>query len=256
MGRRQFLQLAACGLGPLAACSNTTTSTTAAQPTPPAVRAICFDLFTLFDPRSVERVAEQAFPGKGEALCAVWRVRQFEYSWLRCAAQQYVDFENVTAEALVYAAAQQKLTLTERARDQLVAAYSELEPWPDTREHLAAFRKAGLQLAPLANFAPHMIERLLGRADLTHCFDALLSTDLARTFKPDPRAYALGPQHFGLPREQVAFAAFGGWDAAGAKWYGLPTFWVNRLGVAPETLEPPADGTGPTLAELGRFVGV
>jgi hypothetical protein len=57
-----------------------------------------------------------------------------------------------------------------------------------------------LRLAPLANFAPHMIERLLGRVELTRSFDALISTDAARTFKPDPRAYALGPERFDLPQ--------------------------------------------------------
>jgi 2-haloacid dehalogenase len=220
------------------------------------VRAICFDLFTLFDPRSVVDVAERMFPGRGKALCDAWNVRQFQYSWLRAAARRYVDFEKVTAEALHYAAAGQKLLLTDDTRNGLVGAYSELEPWPDTREYLATFRKAGLRLAPLANFAPHMIERLLGRVELTRSFDALISTDAARTFKPDPRAYALGPERFDLPREEVAFAAFGGWDAAGAKWYGLQTFWVNRFGVPPETLAPPADATGATLAELARFVGV
>jgi 2-haloacid dehalogenase len=53
----------------------------------------------------------------------------------------------------------------------------------------------------------------------------------------------------------VAFAAFGGWDAVGAHWFGLRTFWVNRLGVAPETLAPEVAASGPTLAELARFVG-
>jgi len=56
-----------------------------------------------------------------------------------------------------------------------------------------------------------------------------------------------------LAREEIAFAAFGGWDAAGAKWFGFPTFWVNRLGVPQEQLVDP-DGTGPTLAELAEFV--
>jgi len=70
----------------------------------------------------------------------------------------------------------------------------------------------------------------------------------------DPRAYALGVSRLGLAREQIAFAAFGGWDAAGARWFGYPTFWVNRLGVPAEQLGPGPDGSGPTLAELDRFV--
>jgi 2-haloacid dehalogenase len=219
-----------------------------------AVRAICFDLFTLFDPRSVVEEARAALPDGAVELCEAWRVRQFEYAWLRAAAGAYVDFRTVTRDALEYALRARKLSLPESARESLVEAYSRLRPWSDTRTALAAWRAAGLRLAPLANYAPGMLARLIEQAGLADSFDALISTDAAQTFKPDPRAYALGASTLRLEREQIAFAAFGGWDAAGARWFGYPTFWVNRLGVPPEELDPPYDATGPTLAELGTFV--
>jgi len=34
--------------------------------------------------------------------------------------------------------------------------------------------------------------------------------------KPDARAYQMAETAFKLPRERILFAAFGGWDAAGA----------------------------------------
>ena len=42
----------------------------------------------------------------------------------------------------------------------------------------------------------------------------------------------------GAVRGPVGFAAFGGWDAAGAAWFGYRTAWVNRLGVPFENLGP------------------
>jgi 2-haloacid dehalogenase len=217
------------------------------------IRAICFDLFTLFDPRSVVEVARSVVGEQAAPLCDVWRVRQFEYSWLRVAAQQYADFQSVTDDALRYAAKARGLTLTDEARHTLVDAYSRLTPWPDARESLLAWKRAGLLLAPLANYSPSMLEALLENAGFTDLFTSRISTDAAKTFKPDPHAYALGESRLALTRQEIAFAAFGGWDAVGAKWFGFPTFWVNRLGVPPETLVEP-DGTGPTLAELGAFV--
>jgi 2-haloacid dehalogenase len=218
------------------------------------IRAICFDLFTLFDPRSVVEAARSFVGDRAVALCELWRTRQFEYCWLRAAAGIYADFRQVTREALEYATRASGLTLTDEAREWLIDAYCRLEPWPDTRVHLAAWRAAGLRLAPLANYSPSMLEALIEHAGLTNGFDALISTDVARTFKPDPRAYALGASTFGLDPRQVAFSAFGGWDAAGAKWFGFHTFWVNRLNVPREALAPAYDATGTTLAELARFV--
>ncbi len=229
----------------------------AAEPARPArrrIRAVAFDLFTIFDPRSVVAVAESIAPGRARDLCESWRLRQFEYGWLLTAAGKYRDFHAVTDDALTYAARAHGITLSAEARRVLVGSYERLAPWPDAREALQSMRRAGLRLATLANFTPAMIENLLANAGLRPLFDALISSDRARTFKPDPRAYALGPSVLGLHKEEIAFAAFGGWDAAGARWFGYPTFWVNRLGLPAEELPPGPDAVGPTLRELAAWV--
>lgn len=218
------------------------------------IRAVAFDLFTLFDPRSVVAVAESIVPGRAKELCDMWRLRQFEYSWIQTAAARYVDFHGVTEAALAYALRAQKLVLTPEQQVTLVDAYERLEPWPDTREVLASLKKAGLRLAPLANFTPTMIANLLAHANLRDAFDDVISTDRAKTFKPDPRAYALGETVFGLRRDEIAFSAFGGWDAAGARWFGYPTFWVNRLGVPMEELAPGPHASGATLNDLATWI--
>lgn len=218
------------------------------------LRAICFDVFTLFDPRSVERVARSVIGEHAAALCKSWRTRQFEYSWLRTSAGRYADFHAITTEALEFASRETGLALSNDERRALIDAYTALEPWPDTHAALHEWRRAGLALAPLSNYSPSMLERLVGSAGLGDVFTTLVSTDRARTFKPDPRAYALGPAALGLPKESIAFAAFGGWDAAGARWFGFPTFWLNRLGVSEEALAPGPHASGATLAELARFV--
>jgi 2-haloacid dehalogenase len=81
----------------------------------------------------------------------------------------------------------------------------------------------------------------------------MLSTDLVRAYKPDPRAYALAETALRIPRERIVFAAFGGWDAAGGKAFGLDTFWVNRLGAPVERLGIRPDAVGGTLTELVRY---
>ena len=41
--------------------------------------------------------------------------------------------------------------------------------------------------------------------------------DAVKAFKPEPRAYQMAETAFNLPREIIAFAAFRGRDAAGAR---------------------------------------
>jgi 2-haloacid dehalogenase len=64
----------------------------------------------------------------------------------------------------------------------------------------------------------------------------------------------MGPDAFKLPKEEIAYAAFAGWDAAGAKWFGYPTFWVNRANAPVEELGVTPDGTGVGMADLVKFV--
>lgn len=235
MLRRSFLGLGAAALAP--ACTR-------------KIHAVAFDLFTLFDARSVNAAADAIAPG----LAEVWRTRQFEYTWIRTSAGRYRDFEAVTDDALVYAAAARGVTLTREARNALCAEYTRLSPWDDTLAALDRLRAAGVKLAPLTNFTPAMTERLLASRNLRGYFDFVLSTDQVKTYKPDVRAYELAPKAFGLAREEIGFAAFGGWDAAGARWFGFPTFWVNRLKQPMEQLDPGPNATGSTLTELANWV--
>jgi hypothetical protein len=59
---------------------------------------------------------------------------------------------------------------------------------------------------------------------------------------------------FSLKREKILFAAFAGWDAAGAKSFGYPTFWVNRLNMPEEKLGSVPYSIGKTLVDLVGFV--
>lgn len=249
MWRRRFLQLASCSA--LAACA----------PRPPpvgprrtgAIRAVAFDLFTVFDPRTIDARVAEVVPGDPAPFTATWKTRLFEYCWIRAAANHHADFQALVHHSLDYAARAHGVALSEAARQRLAAAPTELAPWPDAVATLHELRDRGLRLAPLANFSPSMIDTLLRHAGMRDLFDAQISTDAARTYKPDPRAYALAERRFELSREQIAFAAFGGWDAAGATWFGFPTFWVNRLGLPEEELVH-ADGTGPDLVHFASWL--
>ena len=220
----------------------------------PRFKAAAFDYLVLFDANSVAPAVEQTFPGKGQELTQLWRTRQFEYTWLRSITDSYVDFFAVTEDALVYAANAMKLELTTERKQRLLNAYLHLAPWPDTADALRQLREHGIRVIALANFSPKMLQANAENAGLTRLFDALVSTDTNRTYKPDPRAYQLGMERLHLAKREILFAAFGGWDAAGAKAYGYPTVWVNRLNQPAEELGIRPDHISRDLSGLLEFV--
>jgi len=99
-----------------------------------------------------------------------------------------------------------------------------------------------------------LLESGIRNSGLDSMFDHVQSTDRVKACKPDPRAYGMALDAFGLKREEILFAAFAGWDAAGAKSFGYPTFWVNRQNQLAEELGVTPDAGGITLDDLVSFV--
>jgi 2-haloacid dehalogenase len=220
----------------------------------PRFKAVAFDYFVIFDPSSVVPHVEKEFPSKGVEFTRLWQSKQFEYAFLRSITNRYEDFFQVTGDALDFTAESMKLSLSADARTRLLNSYLTLKPWHDSVAALRKLRAAGVKIITIANFSPQMLRANADNAGIADLFDVLLSTDVNSSFKPAPEAYALGLKKLRLRKDEIAFAAFGGWDAAGAKSFGYQTFWVNRFGLPAERLGVPADGTSKDLEGFLEFV--
>ncbi len=66
---------------------------------PVTIKAVVFDAYgTLYDIQSVAAITEEAFPGYGEIITQIWRIKQLEYTWLRSLMRRYEDFSVITRE--------------------------------------------------------------------------------------------------------------------------------------------------------------
>jgi 2-haloacid dehalogenase len=218
------------------------------------LKAVAFDGFPIIDSRPVFAKVEELFPNQGRALSEAWRTRLFEYTWLRTLGQRYVDFWQVTEESLIYAAKLSGVDLSGDQRETLMQTWLGLKAWPDVAPALGELKAAGIRMAFLSNLTAPMMDAAMKNSSLEGFFEPPLSTDRVKAFKPDPRAYQMGLDAFKLKKEEIAFAAFAGWDAAGAKWFGYPTFWVNRAKTPVEELDAVPDGIGSGMGDLVKFV--
>lgn len=249
LDRRDFLLLTA---GSVLACESS--PAIALTPRQARFKAVAFDAFPIFDPRPIAALAESLFPGQGATIMNVWRTRQFDYQWLRTVSGQYVNFIQVTEDSLLFTMQQLQLELSVDKRQQLMSAWSNLTVWPDVPDAIKALRKAGLRLVFLSNMTASVLAAGLKKAHIDDAFEAVLSTDEIRSYKPDPKAYQLAIDHLQLSREQILFVPFAGWDVAGAKWFGYPTYWMNRLASPAEVLGVAADASGQNMNTLLQFL--
>ena len=255
--RRRVVALAGAGaaVGALAAAADVVSAATVVPKGDP-VKTVAFDALAIFDSGPVFALADRFFAAKASALCNEWRARQFEYAWLRALSGSYVDFWHVTQDALNFASKRLNVSVTPTQRDALMAAYLGLKAWPEVPAALTRLRKSGYRLALLSNFTPRMLNACIESAGVVGSFDEVLCTDQATTYKPDRKAYQLGTDGLKLPKEQIHFVAHAGWDAAGAKAFGYPTFWANRLRLPAEELGNVPDASGSSLSDLVAFLGI
>ena len=250
LNRRQLLKLMAAG----AATSLLTTSVLVQTVTKPNIKAIAFDGFPIFDPRPIFGLAKKLFPGQGHLLAKLWFTKIFGYTWLRTTGVHYNSFFTVIEDALMFSAESLKIELPASKQKQLMAIWLNLKVWPDVKPALELFKKNDIRLGFLSNLTEEMLRANARNSGIEDLFEFYLSTDKVQAYKPSPLAYQMGVDAFSLPKEQIAFAAFAGWDAAGAKWFGYPTVWVNRLGNSTERLGTKADSMGTNIDQLVNFV--
>ncbi len=234
-----------------------------------APKAVLFDAYgTLFDVYSVALLAEQLFPGHGQALSVLWRDKQIEYTRLLTTSNHgahYQPFWQVTQAALRFAIKKIALYSTTghgpqnaaldvpAAITQLMNQYRHLSAFPENKDVLQQLKARGIPTGILSNGDPAMLDVAVKSAGLGELIDHVISVDSIRKFKTHPDAYALGCQATGLQAKQILFVSSNSWDALAATWFGYQTLWVNRANQPFEELGTQPTRVGSSLRDVLSF---
>jgi 2-haloacid dehalogenase len=218
------------------------------------IEACVFDAYgTLFDVNSASRIAQGALGEKWQPLAELWRAKQLQYTWLRGLGVRHADFWQVTGDALDFALS--SLQIEDAAlRAQLMNLYLTLDAYPEVPSTLKRLKQSGMKLAILSNGTPAMLAAAAGHAGIADLFDAVLSVEEVKVYKPHPSVYRLACSRLDAAADRICFISSNGWDAYSAKAFGLRVVWCNRQGQAPERIPETPDAQIATLAELPDIV--
>jgi 2-haloacid dehalogenase len=207
-----------------------------------------FDAYgTLYDVHSVASATEEAFPGNGDAITQIWRLKQLEYTWLRSLMGRYQDFWTVTRESLAYALKSLGLEASPATFDAILKRYLHLRPYPEAMEALEGLRRQGHRLAILSNGSQSMLDALVRNTGFEGVLDAVLSVDAKGIFKPSPQSYSLVEEKLQVRADAVVFVSCNPFDVSGAKSYGFKVAWIERVPATALQIElRAADVIGPS----------
>lgn len=197
------------------------------QPTTPV---LVFDVFgTVVDWHgSIVREVRALYPQvDADAFATAWRagyqpamqrVRSGELGWTLID-----DLHRMVLDELLPRFGLSHLGETER--DHLNRVWHRLDPWPDAVAGLRRL-KARHTICTLSNGNLGLLTNMAKRAGLP--WDCVLSAEVFRAYKPDPRAYLGAVEVFRLRPEQVMLVAAHHDDLAAARACGLATAYVER----------------------------
>jgi 2-haloacid dehalogenase len=254
--RRKFMQLAGVTAAAAGAAWAATPSAAQVVGQFKAVKALAFDAYgTLFDVFSVTALCEQLYPGKGNQLAQIWRVKQLQYSLMRSLMGRHRDFWGLTEDGLVWATKNLQLDLTADKKKQLMEAYLSLAAFPDVKPGLEALKKQGIKLSILSNGEPKMLEAAAKSAGIRDLLDEIISVEEVKIFKVSPRVYNLAPEHMKVTNPELGFISANSWDINGAASAGLNTFWIQRSAAeVPEELGFQASAVVKAITDLAPLL--
>lgn len=203
--------------------------------------AFIFDAYgTLFDVHAAVRRHAGAIGPDGRLLSEIWRAKQLEYSWVRTMMGAFVDFWQLTEQALDHAF-ERVPSVDSGLRQDLLDAYWHLDCYPEVPAVLKALKADGARVAILSNGSRAMLEAAVKSAALDLVLDDIFSVDDVARFKTDPAVYDMATTAWRLYPQAVSFQSSNRWDIAGATKFGFRTVWINRAGQPDEYRDyPPA----------------
>jgi 2-haloacid dehalogenase len=131
--------------------------------------------------------------------------------------------------------------------------------WPPFSDTVAALQelKKRYRLAVISNIDDDLFAQTRKMLDVE--FDAVVTAEQSRSYKPSMRNFELALQTLGIPREQLLHAAQSIYhDVVPARSLGIATVWVNRKSARPgigavRAAEGHPDLEVPDLATLAKL---
>lgn len=195
---------------------------------PTRVDAVLVDSYsTLVDVTSTADALEP-YVSVPLAVARLWQLRSREYAVVGNAVGVYRPATERHRLALAYALDVHDADLTDAEREDVLAAYHDLDVYDDVRAALARVQEAGLSVSIVSNGDPDLLASLVRTAGLESIVAETISADEVRTYKPARSFYEHAAARVGHQPGNLLLVSASWSDVNGGINAGMQTAWLNR----------------------------
>lgn len=217
------------------------------QRTKPAV--ILFDVNeTLLDMSPLKKKVNKLLDSKRGFR--IWFGMLLQYALVDSCTGRYHDFSIIADATLDMAAKALQEEIDAEEKMEALALFTQLPAYNDAKEGLKFLKERGYRLATLTNSPEAVMMQQLQYADILPYFDATLSVEAVKKYKPAAEPYQWAASTLGVSANEILMVAAHGWDIAGAANAGMQTAFIERKGQSLYPLAPVPAYTGKGILEL------
>lgn len=180
----------------------------------------------------------------------IWFGMLLQYSLVDNCTNNYHDFPSIANATLDMAAKALKADIDQNEKKEALQTIKKLSAYDDVQKGLQLLKENGFRLATLTNSPANTLSAQLQYAKLTEYFEATLSIDSIKKYKPDLETYKWAAKQLSVNVSDVMLVAAHGWDIAGALQAGLQTAFIERKGQALYTLSLSPQIVGKDLVDV------
>lgn len=183
---------------------------------------------TLLDMFAMEEEVNKTF--KNELAFKFWFAQLLEYSLVENSTATYHSFSEVGKAVMKMTVEASGKEISEAKQKELVEMVNTTQPHPDVVPALRRLKQAGFRMATLSNSPAKATVPHLEMVGLKEFFEATMSVDSVKKFKPHASTYQYAADQLGVKLEETMLVAAHGWDIAGAIRSGARAAFIKRSG--------------------------
>ncbi len=184
----------------------------------------------------------------------IWFGMLLQHSLVDNCTYNYHNFTAIADATINMAAKALEVEIEETDKKEALQSIKELSAYDDVPKGLRQLKENGFRLATLTNSPLDTLIAQLQNAKLTQYFEATLSIDSIKKYKPALETYKWAADQLQVNPSEAMLVAAHGWDIAGALQAGLQTGFIERKGQSLYPLSQKPEFSGKDLNEIANKI--
>lgn len=183
-----------------------------------------------------------------------WFAELLRLSFVSSVTDKYIPFTDLAGAALGSVAQRRGIALESEDLTTIKGILTTLPAHSDVVNGLTSLADAGFVLAALTNSPLDTANAQLDNAGISRFFDAVMSVDMVKRFKPHRTVYLAATTRLGASPTDTVMVAAHDWDIAGAMAAGLGGVFIERPGQIYSASFPAPTFTASDIAEAAALI--